>query len=186
MTTTVIAVPRSGSARKSAQKTPTTSPIGLKSSPSVRGAGWRDRYAASQMTSASFASSDGWKTAGPTWSQRLAPLTVVADREHGEEEAEAADEQRRGEGSQASVARPAEEHQQDEADQRVEALLPEVVAASPFPSVACPEVALKTITSPNATSASVISSRSCPSNWPFFTAAPRRGGGTRRPAARSP
>src|ERR671922_119351 len=77
ITATVIAVPRSGSARKRPQKAAVTRPTGLISSPSVRGVGCRERYAATQIRSASFASSDGWKTAGPISSQRLAPLTVA-------------------------------------------------------------------------------------------------------------
>ena len=49
-------------------------PTGFQSSPSVRGAPLREKYAAAQMSSASFASSDGWKVSGPAVSQRLAPL----------------------------------------------------------------------------------------------------------------
>ena len=72
--TSAIVVPRSGSIRISAQKSVVTIPIGLHSSPSVRGAPLRARYAAAQMSSAIFASSDGWNDAGPASSQRRAPL----------------------------------------------------------------------------------------------------------------
>ncbi len=70
----VSAVPRSGSTSTSSAKTRTRSPIGLASSLSVRGGLRRERYAAVQTTRASFASSDGWKTSGPTVIQRRAPL----------------------------------------------------------------------------------------------------------------
>ena len=59
ITTIVITVPRSGSSRIRTQKAPTSVPIGLPSSFSVRGACRFARYAASQTTTASFASSDG-------------------------------------------------------------------------------------------------------------------------------
>ena len=55
---------------------------------SERGGGCRARYAAAQTASASLASSDGWKAAGPSGSQRRAPFTDGPDREHGEQEAE--------------------------------------------------------------------------------------------------
>jgi hypothetical protein len=62
----------------------------------VRGGLCRDRYAAVQTTTASFASSDGWKTSGPTSIQRRAPLIPLADREHPEAEHESRhDEARR-------------------------------------------------------------------------------------------
>ncbi len=74
MTTIVIAVPRSGSTSTSRQKSPTSAPIGRNSSRRLCGGGRRARYAAVQTTSASFASSDGWKAAGPNPIQRRAPL----------------------------------------------------------------------------------------------------------------
>ena len=68
-------MPRSGSASTSAQKTAVSKPTGLVSSASVRGTGRRARYSAVQIASAGFASSEGWKVTGPSWSQRLAPFT---------------------------------------------------------------------------------------------------------------
>ena len=72
--TSEIAVPRSGSARISRQKTPSNRPIGRHSSRRLRGAGRLQRYAATQTATASFASSDGWNVAGPNSIQRRAPL----------------------------------------------------------------------------------------------------------------
>src|SRR6476469_8147198 len=66
----VSVVPRSGSTRTSAAKRRTRNPSGRASSDRVRGGLCRDRYAAVQTTTASFASSDGWKTSGPTSIQR--------------------------------------------------------------------------------------------------------------------
>ena len=51
---------------------------GFQSSPSVRGAPLRARYAAAQTSSASLASSDGWNVIGPRVSQRRAPLNSGA------------------------------------------------------------------------------------------------------------
>ena len=76
-TTSAIAVPRSGSASTSRQKRPTRTPTGRQRSFSVRGAGRFARYAAAQIASAIFASSDGWKVAGPNAIHRRAPLTRV-------------------------------------------------------------------------------------------------------------
>ena len=73
-TTSAIAVPRSGSARISRQKSPSRRPIGRHRSRSVRGAGRRHRYPAVHTATASFASSEGWNVAGPNSIQRRAPL----------------------------------------------------------------------------------------------------------------
>ena len=51
-------------------------PTGRASCLSVRGAGRRERYAATHTASASLASSEGWNTAGPTAIHRRAPLTA--------------------------------------------------------------------------------------------------------------
>ena len=67
-------MPRSGSRTSSSANTQVIAPSGRHSSLRVRGAFRRERYAAAQIASASFASSDGWKTAGPNEIQRRAPL----------------------------------------------------------------------------------------------------------------
>ena len=72
----VIAVPRSGSASTSTQKSVESMPIGFQSSRRVSGGRRRVRYDAAQIASASFASSDGWKTIGPKVSHRRAPFTA--------------------------------------------------------------------------------------------------------------
>ena len=120
-----IVVPRSGSSRISAANAQTTRPTGFISSPSVRGAGRRARTAQTQTQTASFASSDGWKLAGPRRNQRCAPLIGGADDEHGDAGDERADEQHRRERPQTRGSRPRERGEQDEARDRVEALLDE-------------------------------------------------------------
>ena len=74
ISSSAIVVPRSGSITIRAAKRQVTMPTGFQSSPSVRGAPLREKYAAAQMSSASFASSDGWNVSGPAVSQRRAPL----------------------------------------------------------------------------------------------------------------
>ena len=64
----------SGSSIRSRQKIVASAPTGRQSSRRSRGAGFRERYDAAQIARASFASSEGWKTAGPNEIQRRAPL----------------------------------------------------------------------------------------------------------------
>ncbi len=78
ITASVIAVPRSGSSRMSKEKSASSAPTGRHRSASVCGGCLFARCAAIQTTTASLASSDGWKTAGPKLIQRRAPLIGCA------------------------------------------------------------------------------------------------------------
>ena len=103
ISSSAIVVPRSGSTTIRAAKRQVTMPTGFQSSPSVRGAPLRARYAAAQMSSASFASSDGWNVSGPAVSQRLAPLISRRDDEHRQAEPERGQQERRREVPQPPV-----------------------------------------------------------------------------------
>ena len=116
--------PCRGRARASAaaQKTPASAPTGRHSSRRSRGAGCRARYAAAQIASASFASSDGWKTAGPSEIQRRAPLTGGPDHEHRGEQAERDEHEHRRERAQPPVVPALRDHHQHDPERRVDAL----------------------------------------------------------------
>ena len=74
ITTIVITVPRSGSTSTSRQNTPTSSPIGRPSSFSVCGAGLRERYAAHQMTSASYDQFENFEQRGEAFRRLVEEL----------------------------------------------------------------------------------------------------------------
>ena len=97
-------------------------PTGFQSSPSVRGAPLREKYAAAQTSSASFASSDGWNVSGPAVSQRLRAVDLRRDDEHRHAEAERGQQERRREVAQPPVVEPGGDDEQRDADQRVDAL----------------------------------------------------------------
>ena len=88
----------------------------------MRGARRRARYAAAKRQSASFASSDGWKLAGPSRNQRRAPLIGGPSDEHGGAEDERDEQERRREVPEAVVVEArAAAIMSDEADERVDA-----------------------------------------------------------------
>ena len=97
ITQIAITVPRSGSASTSAQNTASRIPIGFVSSPSVLGTGRFERYSATQTTTASFASSDGWNAVAADVDPTAGAVDALAADKREQQEAEAAeDEQRRG------------------------------------------------------------------------------------------
>ena len=116
---------------------------GASSSFSVRGGLRRARYEATQTASASFASSDGWKPAGPSEIQRRAPFTPRADHEHGGAEPERGDERAPARGAAAGGSRSAT--RRSAARSRAPRRCPGASRydiGSPFPSAAEAEVAL--------------------------------------------
>ena len=120
-----IVVPRSGSSRTRTQKRPTTSPSGFISSPIVRGVGRRASSAQAQTQTAIFASSEGWTLIGPTRNQRWAPLIGGATTSTATHERQRADEQDRRERPQAVVVEARGQSEQEQARERIGALLDE-------------------------------------------------------------
>ena len=124
-----------------------------------------------RSASASLASSDGWNVAGPAVSQRRAPLISGADDEHHDAEDERRQHQRRREQRAAAGGRNA--RRPATAPRRRARRSPcrfRNVIGSPCPSAAAADVALYTMTRPNATSPSVTrTSRRC-SSWPRWGA----------------
>ena len=76
ITTSEMVVPRSGWASSRTANSPISRPHGRASSPSVCGGRRRASRLAAQIATASFVSSDGWKTSGPKPIQRRAPFTT--------------------------------------------------------------------------------------------------------------
>ena len=163
-----IAVPRSGSASEQhARRRPRAARSGARAAGACAAAGGARGSAAAQTASASFASSDGWKTAGPIEIQRRAPLTARPDHEHGGEQGERDDARAparaRAAGGSPSAERPPSGRSR--APRRSPAARRRSSGCRRRPRPA-PRSPSRRITIPNATSASVTRIRILDSSSP--------------------
>ena len=117
-----IVVPRSGSTTIRAAKRQVSIPIGFQSSASVRGAPFPARYAAAQISNATFASSDGWNVNGPAVSQRFAPLISGAITSTAVQSPSAASTSGGARSAQPPVVEAGEEEHQGDAGESVDPL----------------------------------------------------------------
>ena len=125
MMQSAIVVPRSGSSRIRTEKSPTTRPSGFISSPIVRGVGRRASRAQAQTQTAIFASSDGCTLIGPTRNQRRAPLIGGATTRTAMQSASAPTSSIGASARKPVVVEARRQSEQDEAGERVGALLDE-------------------------------------------------------------